>query len=298
MAAVTAAAVAVAVTHSGDGHSPTDSAPPPDFPRPVTPTVAAVRCPAAHQSMKSPAAWRHAVALALPGRGSALERRDPHPDRVPWTLIVRDRKGGLGTNEDLVTFPVARPHGGHRIQIGNHPGRRRLDQVTWAVGSGYVTARGDLFDVNPAALAGGIHIRHGRPTLPSASPYRTATVPARPTVVREVRYDARRLGDAGRALGGLVFTGVARTAQVDDWMLSTATPARHVGGHTAVVTSLFGGNGELVWELQPGMVAYVGYSGAGLDDRSVHALQCLATHARPLSAAQWRRLRPPVVDSS
>jgi hypothetical protein len=54
-----------------------------------------------------------------------------------------------------------------------------------------------------------------------------------------------------------------------------------VNGKPAVVSSVFGGNGTLAWEPTPGLVAYVGYSGAPLDDKAITALQRLAARAAP-----------------
>jgi hypothetical protein len=83
-----------------------------------------------------------------------------------------------------------------------------------------------------------------------------------------MRYDAGLLGAAGRVLGGLVFTGVARTSALDDWKVTAQPPpAGTVHRAPAVVTSVFGGNAALAWEPTAGTVAYVRYSGAELSER-------------------------------
>src|SRR5581483_1280467 len=90
-------------------------------------------------------------------------------------------------------------------------------------------------------IARHVMIRNGQPVLvmPGAGLTTAATVSYAPQSTHEARYDATRLGIAGRALGGLVFTGVTRTAEVDDWVLDAHPPFEgQVRGSPAVVTSL------------------------------------------------------------
>jgi hypothetical protein len=44
------------------------------------------------------------------------------------------------------------------------------------------------------------------------------------------------------------------------------------------------------------VVAYVGYSGAVLDDRAVAALRRLAQRTRPLDDRQWQAMDAPTAD--
>jgi hypothetical protein len=46
------------------------------------------------------------------------------------------------------------------------------------------------------------------------------------------------------------------------------------------------------------VVAYVGYSGATLDDDAVNALRRVAQRSRPLDDGQWRATRPQTVDQT
>ncbi|MBC9723845.1 hypothetical protein [Streptomyces sp. TRM68367] len=62
------------------------------------------------------------------------------------------------------------------------------------------------------------------------------------------------------------------------------------------VTSELGGNGVLAWEPTPGVVAYVGYSGASLDRGAVAGLHRLAERTRLLSAQEWQATGPSTVD--
>ena len=103
----------------------------------------------------------------------------------------------------------------------------------------------------------------------------------------------------GADLGGLVFTGVARTGALDDWIYATGTDAtRTVRGYPAVVTSVLGGNGALAWEPAPGTVAYVGYSGSLVSPAAIDALQCLAERATPITVSDWQATGPQAIRGS
>ena len=61
---------------------------------------------------------------------------------------------------------------------------------------------------------------------------------------------------------------------------------------------MFGGNATLAWEPTPGLVAYVGYSGAPLDDKAITALQRLAARARVVTDTQWQAINPQTIDQT
>ncbi|GIF47558.1 hypothetical protein Afe04nite_20970 [Asanoa ferruginea] len=63
-------------------------------------------------------------------------------------------------------------------------------------------------------------------------------------------------------------------------------------GRPSFVSPVFGSNGTVAWEPVPGLVAYVGYSGAELNDAAVTALQRLAVRARLLNGSQWQSTGP------
>ena len=241
------------------------------------------------------------VALVLPGAaGAGLERHDPRAAEGPWTAIVRAPGGDLGTHEALVVFPAQRPAGGRAVRVGPVEGRSFAGQVTWPIAGGYATVRGDLPPDELLGIARDVVIAERLPQLTGTSTHRvSATVPSTSTVLREVRYGASDLGPDGALLGGLVYTGVTRTGELDAAVLSDqAEPAGTVWGFRAVVTHRFGGNAALAWEPKPGTVAYVGYSGVAAPGAAVGALHCLAARASMVSDAQWERLRPQtVVDS-
>lgn len=232
--------------------------------------------------LRSP--WGHAGGYPYVARNSIAKPR--------WSVIIRRSSGTFGKDEVVATFPADRPTTGRKVDIAGQPGRVTFGTVTWKLASPYATLRGDLPTDELIDIARNITIRNGRPVLATPGALGltvAATVPYTAQSTHEARYDATRLGVAGRALGGLVFTGVAQTAEVDDWaLLAHPSFEGQVRGSPAVVTSLFGGNGALAWELRPGTIAYVGYSGAELSERTSQALLCLAQWSRPVTAPQWR----------
>lgn len=125
----------------------------------------------------------------------------------------------------------------------------------------------------------------------------TATGRSRALSVHETRYSSAATGEADELSGGLTFTGVARCGGLEDQMYAAGVqPAGTVDGKPAVITSVFGGNGALAWEPVPGVVAYIGYSGAQLDQGAVAALHRLAARTRLLSPGQWQATSPATSD--
>jgi hypothetical protein len=64
------------------------------------------------------------------------------------------------------------------------------------------------------------------------------------------------------------------------------------------VSPVYGGNATLAWEPAPGVVAYVGYSGAALDDAAATALGRLADRVRTVTAEQWQAINQQTVDQT
>jgi len=69
-----------------------------------------------------------------------------------------------------------------------------------------------------------------------------------------------------------------------------------VQNHPAVESGVNGGNGTLAWEPQPGVIAYVGYSGGAMDGAAEQALVTLADASHPLDQTQWDATNPQVVE--
>ena len=65
-----------------------------------------------------------------------------------------------------------------------------------------------------------------------------------------------------------------------------------VNGHPAVVSDANGSNASISWELAPGVIAYISYSGLQLTDMAVTALVGLANQTHPLSSVEWTAINP------
>ena len=256
---------------------------------------------------QSPWPWpANAVAMvmpwAAPGYGGTIERRDVTATAGAWTVLLRAADGGFAEHGAVVTFPVARPGAQESGSAWSTPtsGTAGPGAATWPLAGSFGRVRGELTADELVAVVDGTTVVDGRPVVRPPKGWKVvATVPYRPPVVREARYAALRLGQAGADLGGLVFTGVARTGALDDWIYATGTDAtRTVRGYPAVVTSVLGGNGALAWEPAPGTVAYVGYSGSLVSPAAIDALQCLAERATPITVSDWQATGPQAIRGS
>lgn len=235
--------------------------------------------------------------LPLP-RGATLIKHDRTAHAGPWTVVVRRAGGSLGRHGAVVTFPVAAPSGGRPVRVGDVSGRAREHEITWPLAGSYARVRGDLPRSDLTAVAAGTGVVSGRPAVDPPPGLSVASEGvSRPVDLLEARYGSKTTGESGELSGGLTFTGVARCGGLEDGLY--AAPVRTAGtvhGKPAVVTSALGGNGALVWEPAPGVVAYVGYSGASLDDGAVAALRRLAARTRLLTPGQWRATAPATSD--
>ncbi|MDX3797989.1 hypothetical protein [Streptomyces sp. AK04-3B] len=239
--------------------------------------------------------------LPLPRGGTSI-RRDRAAGTGPLTVVLRrtDGSGALGRHGAVVTFPVAAPSGGRPIRVGGVSGRALAREVVWPVEGSYARVRGDLPQSELIAVAAATRVASGRPRVEAPRGLSVAATGALwPAQLNETRYGSRATGEVDELSGGLTFTGVARGGGFEDALYATgAQPAGTVHGRPAVVTSAFGGNGALAWEPAPGVVAYVGYSGAALDRGAVDALRRLASRTRLLSPAQWRATGPSTSDQT
>jgi hypothetical protein len=232
-------------------------------------------------------------------RGAGLLRRDRTAvTDGPWTVVVRRPDGSLGRAGAVVTFPVEPPPAVPRDRAGRavEPGA-----ITWPVAGAYARVRGDLPEAQLAAVADGTTIVGRRPRVrPPAGLAVVSAGPYRSPAVHEIRYGTHDLGEQDALGHGLTFTGVHGGGGLEDLLYATDTDADGglVGGRPAVVTSEIGGNAAIAWEPSPGLVAYVGYSGAQLTDEAAAALRRLAGRARHLTAEQWQEFSPATVDQT
>lgn len=229
---------------------------------------------------------------------ASLNRHDPSATAGPWTVTVRRADGSLARNGAVVTFPVRKPRVGRPIRIGGAAGWDRNGEIVWPLAGSYARVRGDLPRARLVAIATRTAVSSGHPEVRAPSGFSVvSTGPARPHVLREARYGSDEVGESGELSSGLTFTGVARCGGIEDRLYAVDTrPAGSVEGKPAVVTSGLVGNAVLAWEPEPGLVAYVGYSGAALDQSAISALRRLAEGSRLLSSQQWQATDPTTID--
>jgi hypothetical protein len=232
------------------------------------------------------------LVIGSPPPEGTLERTDDSALDGAWTVIVRRSDGALGRHGAVVTFPVPRP--------GNPTYDAAPGSLVWRIGGGYARVRGDLPQQDLTAIAAATTVTGGRPVVrPPAGFHVVASTPAVSPVIAEARYGSAALGE-GAALGdGLTFTGVCLGGGFEDQLYAVGlTSTLTVRGVPAVASQVVPGNGGLAWEMSPGVVAYVGYSGVPLDGAAVAALRRLAEHSRPLTAAGWQVTSPVVIQQS
>ncbi|MGI5452586.1 hypothetical protein ACQEWB_05255 [Streptomyces sp. CA-249302] len=245
--------------------------------------------------------------LVLTGKGavagrSTLNRHDRAAPTGQWTVTVRrSDTGSLGHDGAVVTFPVQKPPAGSPIRFDGATGQRgsgRDGEVIWPLADSYARVRGDLSWAELSKIAAATSVVSGRPEVRAPAGFSVvSTGPARPHVVREARYGSEEVGEARELGNGLTFTGVVRCGGLEDRLYAVGAPAAGtVHGRPAVVTDAVVGNGILAWEPEPGVIAYVGYSGAALDRGAIDALRRTAERTRLLSARQWQGTRPVTVD--
>jgi hypothetical protein len=229
---------------------------------------------------------------------ASVNRHDPSATAGPWTVTVRRADGSLARNGAVVTFPVRKPRVGRPIRIGGAAGWDRRGEIVWPLAGSYARIRGDLPRAQLVAIATRTAVSSGHPGVRAPSGFSVvSTGPARPHVLREARYGSDEVGESGELSNGLTFTGVARCGGIEDRLYAEdSRRAGSVEGKPAVVTSGLVGNAVLAWEPEPGLVAYVGYSGAALDPGAISALRRLAERSRLLSSQQWQATGPTTVD--
>jgi hypothetical protein len=232
------------------------------------------------------------------GPGSSLDRCDRTAADGPWTVVVRRPDGSLGRHGAVVTFPVGPPAAGRGVGVGGVPGTAAAGMVTWPLAGAYARVRGDIGEAGLIEVAAGTTVVGGRPTVRPPAGYTVVTSgPYRPPTVHELRYGSAAVGEEATLGNGLTYTGVISGGGFEDQLYVVHTDdGGSVDGRPAVVSSLFGGNATLAWEPTPGVVGFVGYSGAQLDGAAVAALQRLAAQTRALTNDQWRATHPQVVD--
>jgi len=304
LVAVLALAVGLAVAANTLGESFTQ---PPPRPPPADATTT-VSEPTPSDSLTTPSIR---VETALPAIGglalggqpitTSLTRSDPTAVIGPWTVVVRRVDGSLGRYGAVVTYPAPTNDGaitGASIRVGSASGISGRGFILWPLGNGQARIRGDLPQADLVHIAELTTVVAGRPQVRPPAGFRViARAPSRLLLVHEIRYASADLG-VGPALGdGLTYTGLTSGGGFEDALYAErATPAGTVHGAAAVLSSVQGGNGTLAWEPSPGVVAYVGWSGAPVSAKAVTALRTLAEGARILTPSQWLATKPQLDD--
>ncbi|MBO2451699.1 hypothetical protein J4573_31730 [Actinomadura barringtoniae] len=225
------------------------------------------------------------------GHVSAMDRIDSAAEYGPWTVTLRARNGSLVSGGAVVTFPVHQPALSRRVTIAGADGRgwAAEDEVAWRTSGSYALVRGRLPERDLIRIAEATTIKDQRPAVRAPTGLKViATGPYRSPVQREARYGTV---DVGVGANGLAYAGVVRCGGLEDELYAANAQPIALDRHpNAVVTTSLGGNGLLAWEVEPGLLAYVGYSGVAMNATDV--LRNLATRTRLISAAQWQTLRP------
>lgn len=237
-----------------------------------------------------------------------LERRDPTAGDGPATIVVRGPGGSFAHESAVITFPV------DPVDLGTHgpttlpSGTVIAGSITWALAGSYARVRGDLGAEALAAIvpatsvdASG-HLQLDAPaglTIDSSEPYW-------PAVEREHRYGSQALGEDGPLGPGLTWVGLTSSAGglEDEVFARGVTGEFTVNGVPAVAVessnpnpgtpTQLSGNGELIWEPQPGVAVVVGYSGNSFGPAAIDALVRLAGRVRLLSDAEWSATNPQI----
>jgi hypothetical protein len=236
-----------------------------------------------------------AVVLGKVPQFAAVERTDDAAAHGPWSLVVRRRDGSLGRHGAVITYPVSPPAWGHPVWIGRAIGTAVAGGFVWPLAGKYARIRSDLPPQVVVRLVLATTGVYGVPAIHPVSAYRpVVAAPYRSGSIHEIRYHASQLGSGAAGLDGLIYTGVltAGGGFEDRLYARSSTDAGQVHGRPAVATVTIGGNEVVAWEVAPGMVAYLGYSGAEPGPHTVEVLRHLASRAHALCGRNWRASSP------
>lgn len=208
---------------------------------------------------------------------STLERSDPDAATGPYSLVVRTAGGSLLEGSAVVTYPDPNSGGVAVRGAGLTPEQLRAIEDATAVVAGR-----PVFSPTPETASFAV-VAMGR---------------QRPPAIHEVRLGCDSLGE-GLVLGSFCYTGLTTSPGFEQAVYQAGyQPGPLVQGQPSVVSFVGGGNATLAWEPMPGVIAYVGYSGASAGEAQVAALGRLANRATLLSPAEWAATGPQVVEQS
>jgi hypothetical protein len=236
-----------------------------------------------------------AVVLGEVPQFADLPRTDGTAAQGPWSLVVRRGDGSLGRHGAVITYPVSRPAWGHPVRVGRAIGTAVAGGFVWPLAGKYARIRSDLPPPEVVRLALATTVVSAVPAIHPVSGYRIApAAPYRSGSIHEIRYHASQLGSAAAGLDGLIYTGLLTAGGgFEDRLYARSAPdAGLVHGRPAVATVTIGGNGVVAWEVAPGTIAYLGYSGAEFGPQTIGVLRQLAGRSRALCGRHWRASSP------
>lgn len=280
------------------GSTSTDAAPRPSSSSSASsvpsPSVTASGLDAPHGPFETALPPFGGVALEGMPPGFASTRRDLPAVSDAWTVVVRRDDGSLGHHGAVVTFPVkpASSESRKTVKVGPVDGVALAGQILWPLGRQHARVRGDLPITVLAQIAAATRVVGGRPEVAPPAGFRVINrSPSRMPLVHELRYHD---GDLG-----FTYTGLTRGGGFEDALYAaTVTPVGDVHEAPAVVSVVGGGNGAVAWEPAPGLVAYVGWSGAPISEATTATALRLAQQSHILSAQQWLTLKPQLNDQT
>jgi hypothetical protein len=256
------------------------------------------------QSAPAPASVRSLGGLVIGGAGAdnsyrhaSLERSDAHTDEGPHAIVVRPADGVLGAASAVVSYPVPSDvDGDSSVRADTSRGNDLLSLVVARPGGRVLIRAVSLDEADVMSIARSVAVVGGRPVLVASGPatrFRVASVGTlRPQIVREARYGCDALGE-GSVLGALCYTGLTTSLGFENALYgSQFQPGPTVHGQPSVVSAVGGGNATLAWEPEPGVIAFVGYSGYDLGPSQIDALARLAERAVITSPAEWSASAP------
>jgi hypothetical protein len=249
----------------------------------------------------TPSAGAGIAGLAIAGASAdraTVDRHDPHANSGPWTVTVRRDDGSFGRHGAVVTFPVPDPGSAPSLPVGEAVGAVDGGTVLWPLARRWAQINGDLTRDQLVAIAIRTVIVDGRPRVRAPDGFTvTVTEPYRSPHISETRYGGDLPGVP--AFDGMLFVGVARGGGFEDRVYedytssgTAAVPAGRVDGRPAIHSRVPAGNGALAWQLTPGVVAFVGISGAFHDVSEVEGLRRVAELTRVLTPDRWQATKP------
>lgn len=248
------------------------------------------------------------VALVLDGAPTrerrTLERVNRAAATGPWSVVARRTGESITQGAAVVTYPVPSMVTGRTVEVRGAAGQASSGVITWPLGGGVARVRGDLSDDELLAVARATTLdADGRPEVGRVPGLGLVTwrAPYASPLTREARYGAAELGEDDVLGAGLVFAGIDTGVELLERTLLSSSGDRYPGlaiaGRPARFTTTLG-NGVLVAELSPGVVAFVGWSGASAGPDQIAAIGRVAQRLRLLDEAGWQATEPQPIDDT